>query len=127
MEGTESHKEITNDWNHGASCKLASLLVWELKNFKPLDFVVQSYVNMSLFLNSYFKHFVFVIRAFTFEYYGTVKPLTSAEYVLYILQLAGEFCILCIYNSVRWPFLFYNLDLFSDFKIYCVEFNQITS
>jgi hypothetical protein len=47
MEGIEKphmdkYKEITNDWNHDASCTLTSLPVWDLENFKRLIFVVQS-------------------------------------------------------------------------------------
>jgi hypothetical protein len=47
MEGKEKplkdkYKEITNDWNYDASCMLASLLVWDLENFKCLVFVVES-------------------------------------------------------------------------------------
>jgi hypothetical protein len=47
MEGiekplTEKYKGITNNWNYDASCTLTSLPVWDLENFKPLIFVVQS-------------------------------------------------------------------------------------
>jgi hypothetical protein len=47
MEGIETphmdkYKEIKNDWNYDASCMLTSLLLWDLENFKCLDFIAQS-------------------------------------------------------------------------------------
>jgi hypothetical protein len=47
MEGTEKphmdkYKEIMNDWNYDASCRLPSFLVSDLENFKHLNFVAQS-------------------------------------------------------------------------------------
>jgi hypothetical protein len=38
----DKYKEITNDWNHDASCMLTLLLVWNLENFKWLIFVAQN-------------------------------------------------------------------------------------
>jgi hypothetical protein len=50
MEGidkphTGKYKQITNDSNYDASCKLKSLPVWDLEHFKRLIFVVQSVQN----------------------------------------------------------------------------------
>jgi hypothetical protein len=47
MEGREKplkvrYKAIMNDWNYDASCTLTSLPVWDLENFEPLFYVVQS-------------------------------------------------------------------------------------
>jgi hypothetical protein len=47
MEGiekphTDKYKELTNNWNYDANCKLTSLPVWDFENFKRLIFVVQS-------------------------------------------------------------------------------------
>jgi hypothetical protein len=47
MEGkekpdTDKYEGIANDWNYDASCRLTSLLIWDLENFKQLIFVAQS-------------------------------------------------------------------------------------
>jgi hypothetical protein len=47
IEGVEKphvdkYKEIMNDWNYDASCRLISLPVWDLEHFKCLVFVAQS-------------------------------------------------------------------------------------
>jgi hypothetical protein len=47
MEGrekphTDKYKDTANNWNHDASCKLTSLIVSDLENFKRLIFVAQS-------------------------------------------------------------------------------------
>jgi hypothetical protein len=53
MEGTEKqhmdkYKEIMNDWNYDANCKLTSLLVWDIENFKCLIFVAQSVQDLQV-------------------------------------------------------------------------------
>jgi hypothetical protein len=50
MEGREKlhmdkYREITNDWNYDTSCRLTSLLILDLENFKHLIFVAQSVQN----------------------------------------------------------------------------------
>jgi hypothetical protein len=47
MEGRETPhtnkcKEIMNDWNYDASCRLMSLSVWDIENFMHLVSVAQS-------------------------------------------------------------------------------------
>jgi hypothetical protein len=37
----DKYKEITNDWNYDASCKLTSLPVSDFESFKRLIFVAQ--------------------------------------------------------------------------------------
>jgi hypothetical protein len=61
MEGIEKphvykYKEITNNWNYDASCKLTSLPVWDLRKFQALDFCctectcVQMYVCVGMYV-----------------------------------------------------------------------------
>jgi hypothetical protein len=38
----DKDKEITDNWSYDVSCKLTSLPVWDLKNFKCMIFVSHS-------------------------------------------------------------------------------------